>query len=146
MIYNLSNEIESKRALTRLEHLVNKKKTVEIIEKSPKRSVSQNAYQHAIFASFAIEFGYTLREVKQVIFKRIVNKSIFQSEFKDKISGESIRDYRSTSELSKEENTLAIERFRNYSSINGFYIFSPEEFIENRSYIMQEISRNKEFI
>lgn len=53
---------------------------------------------------------------------------------------------RSSADLTKEEMTLSIDRFRNWSSsVAGIYLPSPEDG-EMMIYMMQEVERNKEFL
>lgn len=100
---------------------------VEVKKKRSLRSLAQNAYLHIILGYFASEFGYSLEEVKQDIFKRKLNKDIFEVERVNK-RGQCIRRLRSTSDLDTKEMTTAIERYRNFSSaVAGLYIPSPNE-------------------
>jgi hypothetical protein len=72
-------------------------------------------------------FDLSLEEVKVDVFKRTVNKRLFSGTRTNK-RGEQVTYLRSTRELSSEEMTEAIERFRNYSAtIAGLYIPSPDE-------------------
>ena len=66
-------------------------------------------------------------EVKQDIFKRKLNKDIFEVERVNK-RGQKVVRLRSSRDLDTEEMTRAIERFRNWSSaVAGLYIPSPNE-------------------
>ena len=117
----------------------------EIETEMPKRSLAQNRYLHLILGYFACEYGSSLRDVKLEFFKHECNQGIFYRERIGK-GGEPETYLRSTAELTPAEMTLAIERFRNYASIEaGIYLPSPDE-EERIQYIKQEIKRNKEFI
>lgn len=73
------------------------------------------------------------------------NRDIFEREKTNK-KGKIIKTLRSSSELSTGEMTLAIERFRNYSSAQaGIYLPSPNE-NEFLLHIQQEIEKDKEFL
>lgn len=111
----------------------------------PIRSNQQNRYMHLIFAWFAIEYGETTEYVKQVIFKRDVNQEIFKREYVNRKTGEVREDWRSTADLDSKELTIAIERFRNWSSKGGIYLPAPNE-QEYLKHIQIEIDRNKEYI
>lgn len=100
---------------------------VEIKKKHLKRSKSQNSYLHVCLGYYASEFGYSLDEVKQDIFKRQINSDIFEVERKNK-RGQTVKRLRSSTDLDTKEMTTAIERFRNWSSaVAGLYIPAPNE-------------------
>ncbi|MGV0854804.1 hypothetical protein ACTS9E_04315 [Empedobacter brevis] len=126
MIYNTSNLVERQKAITRIKKLLDNKAVIEIIEKKPTRTIKQNRYLHLILGFFASETGYTLEEVKQEIFKKIVNPALFyEGEIGELVS---IQRWRSTADLDTFEMTQAIEKFRDYSSAEaGIYLPSPDE-------------------
>lgn len=75
-----------------------------------------------------MQFGYKVEEVKAWYFKDTCNPELFVRYRTDSITGEQRRTLRSSAELTTEEMTLAIERFRNWASdVAGVYIPSPEE-------------------
>lgn len=126
MIYNTSNLVERQKAITRIKKLLENKAVIEIIEKKPKRTYKQNRYLHLILGFFSLETGYTLEETKQEIFKKIVNPSLFyEGEVGEIVS---IQRWRSSAALDTSEMTIAIEKFRDYSSSEaGIYLPSPDE-------------------
>lgn len=129
MIYNSKIELDAKQALAKVKWLIEKGKTFEIKEKKARRSISQNGYLHLILGWFGIEFGYTLEEVKQDIFKKYVNPEIF---YEGESSGKlniSIEKWRSTRDLDTGELSLAIERFRNFSAAQGCYLPEPSDLV-----------------
>ena len=100
---------------------------VEVKKKHRQRSSSQNAYLHVCLGYYASEFGLTLDEVKFDVFKRKLNKDIFEVERVNK-RGQKVVRLRSSRDLDTAEMTTAIERFRNWSSaVAGLYIPSPNE-------------------
>lgn len=100
---------------------------VEVKKKHRQRSSSQNAYLHVCLGYFASEFGLSIDEVKQDIFKRKLSKDIFEVERVNK-RGQKVRRLRSSRDLDTQEMTTAIERFRNWSSaVAGLYIPNPNE-------------------
>lgn len=149
MIYNASNELQKKQAIEKLKYFIANEKTFELKAKHQKRSISQNSYLHLILTWFGIETGYTMEEVKQEIFKKHVNSSLFyDGEYEGKIQGFKIERWRSTANLDTEEMTLAINRFRNFSSQElGIYLPEPKELALLQD-LENEISKhsNKEFI
>ena len=91
-----------------------------------------------------IEKGEVI-EAKIDFYKRACNRDLFERERTNK-RGEVKTFLRSSADLTKEEMTLSIDRFRYWSvSVAGIYLPSPEDG-EMLTYAMQEIERNKEFI
>lgn len=129
MIYNSTNPLHQKQAAEKLKYFIAKGKTFELKAKHPKRSISQNSYLHLILSGFALETGYTNEEVKQEIFKKIVNPNTFyDGEFEGRISGLKIERWRSTASLDTKEMTLCIDRFRDYASKEaGIYLPEPKD-------------------
>ncbi len=145
MIFNLDNEYERKSFKEYVNAQYNKGGIVEVIRKNGKRSLAQNAYLHLILGLYASEFGYTLEEVKYDIFKRKINSDIFKKVRRNR-RGEEVTYMRSTTDLDKAEMTLAIDRFRNYSSAEaGLYIPAPDEH-QALLYAQQQVEKYKEFI
>lgn len=127
MIYSLANSLEKEQAITRFNYLLENKKKIELKVKNPKRSISQNSYLHLILSAFGLEFGYTLEEVKQEIFKKEVNPEIFYDGEAGKLK--KIERFRSSSDLDSKEMTIAIERFLNYSAKHGYRLPEPKDLI-----------------
>ncbi len=144
MIYNLNNDFDRPKFIDRVKALLDKRVTVELVEKKQKRTTSQNSYLHLLLGYFATEYGCSLDEVKVRFFKNVCNPEIFKA---TKIHrGREIDYLRSSSELSTAEMTTAIERFRNWSASEaGIYLPAPneEDFL---LFVQQEIERQKEFI
>lgn len=127
MKYNLRNEIDRQEFKQYCNDLYKAEEFVEVKKIRPKRSLRQNAYLHVVLGYYASEFGYTLEEVKQDTFKKLVNPTLFKGVRTNK-RGEDVTYIKSTRELDTKEMTTAIERFRNYSlMIAGLYIPSPDE-------------------
>lgn len=146
MIYDSTSKFDCERAITVLKGFIAKGKKFELKAKHPKRSISQNSYLHLILTWFGLGTGYTLEEVKQDIFKKHVNPQLFyEGEFGDLIK---IERWRSTASLDTAEMTLAIDRFRNFSSIEcSIYLPEPGDLA-----VLQELEieiskhKNQEFI
>ena len=129
MIYNPKNPLHQKQAIEKINYYIKQGKRFELKAKHDRRSISQNSYLHLILTWFSIETGYTLEEVKQDIFKKVVNSSLFDDgEIEGKIKGLKIQRWRSTASLDTKELTLAIDRFRDFSSKElGIYLPEPND-------------------
>lgn len=112
---------------------------VELTEKK-QRSLKQNSYMHVAIAYFASVTGYDAEYVKREYFKKECNRELFLVDKYDAILRRNTEDYRSSRDLTKEEMTLAIERFRNWSAREAeLYIPSADEYNENKQ-IQREIN------
>lgn len=128
MLFDLSNDLHAENFKKRCNMLYRKKCVVELTEKKQQRTLSQNAYLHAALGYFGLQVGYTIEEVKAWYFKETCNPEMFVRTKTDAITGEQRKTLRSSSDLTTEEMTVAIERFRNWSADKaGIYIPSPEE-------------------
>ena len=87
MVYDLSKELDKKRAAERFQFLLNKGVKIELTERKKKRTIQQNAYLHALIGYFAIETGNTMEWVKQKYFKLLCNKELFVREKEDEFLG-----------------------------------------------------------
>lgn len=144
MWYNALKEIDKQRAKERFNYLLENGKTFELTEKKKTRSISQNSYLHLLFSWFALETGYTSEEVKQEIFKKIVNPNTFY----DGEHGElvKIERWRSTANLETKEMNLCIDRFRDYSSKEaGIYLPEPHD-LSVLDEIKLQIENNKKYL
>lgn len=146
MKFNLENPIDREHLLSRVQREISKATGfVEFKVCKPSRSLSQNNYLHVILAYFASQIGETTEYVKDNYFKQYCNGDIFVRTKNDKILG-LVPFLRSSSSLTTEEMSLAISRFRNFSSLEaGIYIPSSEEH-KLLQMAQIEIERNKEFI
>lgn len=128
MLFDLSNDLHAENFKKRCNMLYRKKCVVELTEKKQQRTSSQNAYLHAALGYFGLQVGYTIEEVKAWYFKETCNPEMFVRTKTDAITGEQRKTLRSSSDLTTEEMTVAIERFRNWAADKaGIYIPSPEE-------------------
>ena len=128
MILQLSKDGDRSKFRSYCEYLLKRQADVEVKEKKHQRSLAQNRYLHTILAYFASEFGYSLEQTKYELFKRTVNKDIFEVERENR-RGKKIVYLRSTRDLNTGEMTTAIDRWRNWcSSEAGLYIPEPNEY------------------
>ena len=126
MLYDLRKTIDAKSARIRLEHLISRGAVIEMTERRPQRSLRQNAYPHLILAYFAAETGNPHEWVKQPYYKRTCNPDLFIARREDDLLG-SVTYVRSSADLSTEEMSRSIERFRNgAAAAAGIYMPAPD--------------------
>lgn len=145
MKYDGKNPLHAQQARTRLEKLIREGKMFELTEKKPQRSIRQNAYLHVLIAYFACQTGNTAEWVKREYYKKLVNPSLFISYRDDRFLGR-VKYLRSSADLTTDEMTLSIDRFRNWSaSVAGIYLPSPED--DRLIQLMEmEVERNKQYL
>lgn len=145
MIYDLKNPVHRDQFSRRSDSLLEKGQDVVELKTKTSRSLRQNAYLHLILGWFAAETGNTREFVKREYFKRLVNAEIFVSYIDDRWLGRT-EIIKSSAEVTKEEMTTAIERFRNWSSQEaGIYLPSADE----QNYLEQleiELGRYRDLI
>ena len=125
MVYDLSSEFQRKAFLARVDNLMEKGAVVEMTERAF-RSPNQNRYLHLLIGVVAIDTGNTLEDAKTYYFKKVVNPDLFQVYVKDNM-GNTIDRLRSTAELTKEEMSTAIDRFKRWGAENGIYMPNPDD-------------------
>ena len=146
MIYNPKKEIDVKRAIEKLKHFISKGEPFELKRMRVSKSPNQNKYFHAILSWFAFEYGETTEYVKQEIVKKIVCPEIFKTERINKVTGEYREEWKSFADISKDETTYVINKFRDYSSKTaGIYLPTPEEkaFLQE---IEVQLKNNEQFL
>jgi hypothetical protein len=143
MQYDLTSDFQRKAFLSRVDLLLEKGAVVDITEKTF-RSKNQNNYLHLLIGVVAMETGNTLEDVKREYFKDLVNPDIFRS-YRTDNRGNTIRVYRSSADVSKEEMSIAIDRFKRWGSENGIYMPNPGDESLLRE-IAIEMGRNKAYL
>lgn len=143
MQYDLTSDFQRKAFLSRVDLLLERGSVVEVTEKTF-RSKGQNNYLHLLLGVVAMETGNTLEDVKREYFKTMVNPDIFLSHRTDN-RGNTINVYRSTADVSKEEMSIAIDRFKRWGSDNGIYMPNPGDESLLRE-IAIEMGRMKSYI
>lgn len=146
MIYDLAQEFDRNAFVERAKYLAEKRKGfVELTEKV-QRSLSQNAYCHTIVAYLALNVGCTAQYAKDNYFKTEANADLFVRKIKDPIYGNEKTILRSTQDLTKEEMSVAIDRFMKWcSSVAGVYIPPAEEHKEMVR-MQYEVERAKRYL
>ncbi len=146
MIYNPSNEIDVQRSVDKLKYFIKKKKVFELKQKQVSKTYPQIKYVHLIMGWFALEYGETLEYIKLEYFKKLVNPSIFEFEFINRKTGEVRTSYKSLADVTKDELTLAINRFRDFSSKEaGIYLPEPRD-LAILQQIEIELNNNKQYL
>lgn len=144
MTYLLSDAGQWENLLSRLNSLHERGAWVEVTEKTA-RTNSQNRYLHAAIGYLGAQLGYTKDYVKQHFFKEAANAELFKVTRTNR-DGKKYTDLRSAADLTKEEMSTAIERFRHWSAQKaGVYIPSSEDW---QAVLMMEqiVKRNQDLL
>lgn len=145
MIYNLSNPLELEKFRLRVSKLESKGCVVELKEKVA-RSLNQNSYLHLILSYFGAQTGNTLEDVKRIYYKHTCNADLYEYKVQDKLLNRERIKLKSSKELTTEQMTLSISRFRDWAAqIAGVYIPSSDEYLQ-LLFMQQEVERNKEYL
>lgn len=142
MLYDLHNELHRSAFKTRCNALYRKGGVVELTDRS-RRTPAQNRYLHLILGWFAVEYGETVRYVKEEYFKRLVNPDLFVTRRHDKWLGD-VTLLRSTRDLTVSELSQAVDRFRDWSSREaGIYLpeANEEEMLRSMEVEVNRMSR-----
>jgi hypothetical protein len=99
---------------------------------------------HLIIGAVAMDVGVTLEYAKREYFKKLVNRDLFIRKEQDRFSGE-IEVIRSSADLTIEEMSIAIDRFKRWGAENGFYLPSPED-KDMLKYIEIEMGRMRQYL
>lgn len=143
MQYDLTSDFQRKAFLSKVDNLLERGVVVELTEKTF-RSKNQNNYLHLLIGVVAMETGNTLADVKDLYFKRLCNRDLFITTKTDKFAGE-VEVVRSSADLTKEEMSIAIDRFKRWGSQNGIYMPNPVDESLLRE-IAIEMGRNKAYL
>lgn len=125
MQYNLSSALDVERIRQRLDHLISKGVVVELTEKAFK-TPNQNRYAHLLMGVVAMEVGEPVEYIKEHYFKRLCNRETFVIIKQDRFAGQ-VEELRSFTDLSKEEMTIAIDRFIKWGREQGWVMPSPTD-------------------
>ena len=127
MRYDLNNPLSVTDARLKLECLIKRKAVVELTEKK-QRTLSQNAYLHVLLSYLALRTGNTLDYVKRNYYKVRCNPELFVIEKDDEVLHRKVKTLRSSTDLTKEEMSLSIDRLRNWSQLEAeIYLPTAEE-------------------
>lgn len=144
-LYDTSNPLDKANFVLRAKKLAESGKIVELAEKKPKRSLNQNAYCHLAISYFASQYGCTLEWAKAQYFKKLVNPDLFIREKEDKFLGK-VKYLRSSADLDVTEMSLAIDRWRNWCSMEAsIYIPNVDDYYSIQ--LMEvEIKKNEKYL
>lgn len=146
MIYNPEKEIDVQNAVEKFKYYIRNNKVFELRAKQVPKTYPQLKYVHLIISWFALEYGETKEYVKLNFFKKAANSDIFETEYVNKKTGEIRTEIRSTADLTKDELSMAISRFRDYSSKEaGIYLPEPKDLVLLREIEIQ-IENYKQFL
>lgn len=137
MKYDLSQDIDRSKAVVKFSAMLNDDKIIELKEVKKGRTIKQNSYLHVLISLFSIEFGYTLEESKTHL-KRVCQFMVYEK------NGEKF--LKQTSKMDTAELTNFIEWIRNYSSQQGLYLPTSEEYLTNQVQIDREIESQKQYL
>lgn len=143
MLYDLTTDFQRKAFLARVDSLLEKGAVVELTEKTF-RSKNQNNYLHLLLGVVAMETGNTLAFTKEVYFKKLVNPDIFCVMKEDKIMGKA-QVLKSSADITLQEMSMAIDRFKRWGAENGIYMPNPGDESLLRE-IEIEMGRNKAYL
>ena len=125
MLLDLKNNLDLERFKAKVDKCLRDLPVVEITEKTARTS-SQNRYLYLLIGVVAMEIGESIDYVKEVIFKRLLNKDILTIEVEDRYIGKWQKP-RSSAELTKEEMSMAIDRFKKWGREQGMYMPEPQD-------------------
>lgn len=146
MLYNPENELDIKRAKERINYFIEHNKVFELTARRVPKTYPQLKYLHLILKWFALEYGETMEYIKLEYFKKLVTPELFEYEYVNRKTGEIRKEYKSTASLSKEELSMAIDRFRNYSAKQaGIYLPEPNDLALIREIEIQ-VENHKHYI
>ena len=143
MTYDLSNDLHRKQFLARSSNLLDKGAVAELRELTG-RSAGQNRYLHLVIGAVAMETGVTLDFCKQEYYKKLANRGIFVKEVDDFYVGK-VEVLRSSRDLTAEEMSESITRFKKWAAEQGIYIPEPED-AERLKDIELEMGRMKSYL
>ena len=131
MILDLYKADHRKRAEVYFAKLIEQCAKIELKKIPARRTLSQNAYLHVLFALWGAEYGYSVDESKIVV-KRALNYTYEKN-------GQVFLIH--TSEMNTGELTDFINRYRNWSAAEGLYLPSADEIGDNYADYAFEIDR-----
>lgn len=144
MILDLSREMDLARFDAKVA-AVRQRRSVVSIEEKRNRTYRQNNYLHLILGVVAMESGEdSIKYVKEEYFKKLVNPDIFCVIKEDKYIGKVQRTL-SSAEVTAEQMSVAIDRFKRWASSEGIYLPEPEDNQRLRE-IEMELDRMKSYI
>lgn len=131
MKLNLSKPEEGIKGTVYFNKLLKDGSKIELRKIAPKRSIDQNSYVHVLFTLWGFHFGYTTTEAKQVVKDHLGYTYVKNG----------IKFYAKTSEMDTKVISVFIDKFRNFSSHEGCYLPTAEEYKMRHFDYSQEAER-----
>ena len=144
MLYDLSKAVDVERIRVKLEYDITHKRLVSY-ERKEIRTKRQNSYLHLLLGAVAVETGNTLDYVKRQYFKELVNPALFVRQIEDTFLNQQRNILRSSRDLSTEEMSMAIDRFKKWAAENGIYLPEPGDEDRLRE-IALEMARQERYL
>lgn len=144
-LYNLKSKVDQDRFKEAILKAVELEALVELTSKQ-KGTLSQNNYFHLICAYFGVQYGEKTEYVKTQFVKLKVCKDIFVTEYANRKTGEVRDDLRSWRDLTKDERTIVISKFLNWSAKECNIRLPEPDDLQYINEIRVEVDRNKEFL
>lgn len=137
MKYDLSIQHDLNSFKTKVDKLIADKKKVELKAIKQVRTIQQNKYLHVLFTLYGIEVGLTIEESKTLV-KRSCPFGTYEKNGNKFL----IR----TRDLNTQQMTDFIDWFRTWSSQQGIYLPTSEEYIMQKLFIDNEIEKHKQYL
>jgi len=131
MILDLSISPELEKARIYFDKLIQDGSKIELKKIPEKRTLKQNRYVHVLFTLAGSNFGYSTEEMKITV-KRILGY-VYEKNGSEY--------FVSTALMNTKEKTEFIDKFRNWSAHEGYYLPSSDEMGNNWEYYAREIER-----
>lgn len=125
MLYNLADAADIERLRLKVGTDIKRKAVVEYARRE-QRTGNQNRYLHLVIGVVAMETGNDLQYTKEQYFKRLANPALFVRRKQDAIAGE-VEYLVSSRDLTTEQMSEAIDRFKRWAAENGIYIPDQED-------------------
>lgn len=146
MYYDLSDPFQAERLRLKLTADIGRGKVVQYSEKQMQRTKPQNAYAHVAIAYLALQTGVSADYCKRHYFKFGANRDIFAIQKEDPVTKKQVTELRSISDLSKEELSIAIDRFIRWAWEEAeIYIPSPHD-NEMVNRMEMEVENNRRYL
>lgn len=146
MKFDLQHKEERDKAQEYLDKLKGQYCVVDITRKFNRRTYSQNNYLHLLLSYCALEMGETLDYFKENIWKGVINKDIFLTQYRNPKTGAVRDDWKSSADLDTKEMTIAIERLLDFAPKHlGFELPSANDHEALRQ-IENQIESNRRYL
>lgn len=144
MQFSLKQNVPDRnKAIERFKKLLEEECTIELKKVLGKRTLSQNDWIHVLITLYAIEYGYTMDESKNLLKSECPFMSY--KKVRTDLEGELVF-LKQTSKLDKKECSEFIEWIYDYAGKNGCHLPTVEEYVENKSEYQKLIRSCKNYL